>query len=326
MYERFFGFRERPFDLTPNPRYLVLTDVHREALSNIEYGMTGRKGITLLVGEAGSGKTTVIRAAIERLPASAHCVHLHNPALTRSEFVEMLAARFDLGPRARKSKAALLVELETLLRRRHLTGDITVLVVDEAQSLPMDLLEEIRLLANIETNDDKLLPVILAGQPKLAVALEDPSFSQLKQRIALWCELRPLTLEETVRYMFGRIRSAGGIATDVFTADAVTRIHTAAKGVPRIINVLADNALLTALAADTRPVTSQIVQDVCGDFRILQPHRSGPETTSGRSANDAFSAERLFASEKARGDAPAAHSRTQPDRPMFASVSRRYFS
>jgi general secretion pathway protein A len=239
----------------------------------------------------------------------------------------MLAARFDLGPRARKSKAALLVELEAMLRRRHLAGDITVLVVDEAQSLPIDLLEEIRLLANIETNDDKLLPLILAGQPKLSAALEDPLFSQLKQRVALWCELRPLTLEETVGYMLGRIRSAGGIATDVFTADAVTLIHTAAKGVPRTINVLADNALLTGLAAETRPVTSQIVQDVCRDFRISQPHRSAPaaEATPAHTANTVFPAERRsVAGEKAPGDAPVA--RAQPERPMFSSVSRRYFS
>src|SRR5687767_9599080 len=168
MYEEFYGFRERPFDLTPNPRYLVLTDIHREALRNLEYGIASRKGITLLIGEAGSGKTTLIRAAIATQPQRIHCVHLYNPVLTRVEFVEMLARRFELGPGAAASKTALLVELEQLLLRRRAAGEATVLIVDEAQSLPPDLLEEIRLLANIETDDEKLLCVVIAGQPELA--------------------------------------------------------------------------------------------------------------------------------------------------------------
>ena len=149
MYEAFFEFRERPFDLTPNPRFLVLTEKHREALSNIEYAIGSRKGITLLIGEAGSGKTTLIRTAIGAQPSRVHCVHLHNPSLSRIEFVETLAERFGLSPEARSSKAALLRELELLLARRAAARETTVLVVDEAQSLPIELLEEIRLLANI---------------------------------------------------------------------------------------------------------------------------------------------------------------------------------
>jgi general secretion pathway protein A len=270
MYERFFNLSERPFDLTSNPRYLVLTDSHRDAMATIEYGIASRKGITLLIGEAGAGKTTVIRAAIERQPARAYCIHLHNPALTRPEFIEMLAAQFDLSQQARLSKAALLLELEALLRCRHQAKETTVLVVDEAQSLPLSLLEEIRLLANIETDDEKLLCVVLAGQPELARRLDDPLLSQLKQRIALWCELRPLTLEETAGYMLSRIRCAGGVAAQVFTGEAVTLIHEAAKGIPRIINVLADNALMTGFAVQQRPVTSQIVHDVCRDVHIRQ--------------------------------------------------------
>src|SRR5579871_1322838 len=191
MYESFFGFRERPFDLTPNPRYLVLVDSHREALSNLEYGIASRKGITLLVGEAGSGKTTVIRTAIDRQPVVVHCVYLHNPTLSRSEFVEMLAARFELSERATTSKAVMLLELERLLRDRHARGETTVLVVDEAHSLPLELLEEIRLLANIETNDEKLLSVIVAGQPELVPRLNERNLRQFKQRIALRCDLRP---------------------------------------------------------------------------------------------------------------------------------------
>ena len=343
MYERFFGFRERPFDLTPDPRYLVLTEPHREVLSNIEYGIASRKGLTLIVGDAGSGKTTVIRAAIERQPAAVHCVCLHNPALTRAEFVEMLGTQFELSARARRSKTALLLELEALLRRRRQAGETTVLIVDEAQSLTPTLLEEIRLLANIETNNEKLLSVILAGQPELARYMDDPSLSQLKQRLALRCELRPLEPQETAAYVISRIRSAGGIPGNAFTADAVTMIHTASKGVPRIINVLADNALLTGLATGTRPVNRQIVDSVCRDFRFSRQQDVTPG--SAAEATDRSAAVRTLraltleignastrrdASPPPENEAPFDTDRVatgkQPEPSIFASTSRRHFS
>jgi type II secretory pathway predicted ATPase ExeA len=268
MYEAFHGFRERPFDLTPNPRYLVLTGVHREALSNLEYGIASQKGITLLVGEAGTGKTTVIRTALERQSSMVHCVQVNNPALTRDEFVEMLAVRFELTPRARSSKTVMLVELETLLQKRRQAGETTVLVVDEAQSLSLELLEEIRLLANIESDDQKLLSVIIAGQPEIARRLNDDSLRQLKQRVALRCELRPLTLQETAAYVAGRIRAAGGVGSQVFTREAVTLLHEHSRGIPRLISVIADNALLSGFAANQKPVGSAIVREVCKDFDL----------------------------------------------------------
>lgn len=268
MYETFFGFNERPFDLSPNPRFLVLTGVHGEALSNLEYAISSRKGIALLIGEAGSGKTTLIRTAVAKQPERVHCVHVNNPALTRSEFVEMLAERFGLSQSARLSKAAFLSELEALLRRRRSADETTVLIVDEAQSLPLELLEEIRLLVNIETNEEKLLSVIIAGQPELSDRLGDSALRQLKQRVALRCELRPLTLRETAAYLAGRIKAAGGQGARVFTREAVTLIHERSLGIPRTVNVLADNALLTSFAAGQRPVTRQIVTEVCRDFDL----------------------------------------------------------
>jgi general secretion pathway protein A len=271
MYEAFYGFRERPFDLTPNPRFLVMTDVHREALSNLEYGISSRTGITLLVGEAGTGKTTLIRTALERQPARVHCVHIQNPALTRDEFVEMLALRFKLSDRARASKTTLLYELEEILKQRDAAGESTVLVVDEAQSLPREILEEVRLLANIETVERKLLSVILAGQPEVTALLNDPGLRQLKQRIALRCELRPLTLQETAGYLAGRIRAAGGVGAQVFTREAVTLVHERSAGVPRTISVIADNALLTGFAVGQRPVNSATVREVCRDFDLGSP-------------------------------------------------------
>jgi type II secretory pathway predicted ATPase ExeA len=245
-----------------------MTDGHREALSNLEYAIASRKGVTLLLGEAGSGKTTVIRAAVAQATSRVHSVHLHNPALTRNEFVEMLAARFELSDEARRSKTALLLEMESLLHKRYETQEATVLIVDEAQSLSTELLEEIRLLVNIETNDEKLLTLIIAGQPELGSKLDDASLRQLKQRIALRCELRPLTLHETLVYLAGRIRAAGGVTSRIFTREAATLLHQTAAGIPRTINVLADNALLAAFARQQSPVTSQIVAEIIRDFRI----------------------------------------------------------
>jgi general secretion pathway protein A len=268
MYEQFFGLDARPFDLSPDPRYLVATPIHREAISNLEYGIASRKGITLLVGPAGTGKTTAIRAALERQPARTHCVHLHNPALTRDEFVRMLAMQFSLSPAAQTSKTDLLLELEVLLRRRHAANETTILVVDEAQSLPGELLDEIRLLTNIEMPSEKLLPLVVAGQPEIATRLNDPSFSQLKQRIALRCSLRPLTMKESVGYIASRIRAA------------VLLVFEQSGGIPRTINVLADNALLSGFAAQQRPVQTQLVREVCRDFDLrmakigAQPQRS----------------------------------------------------
>lgn len=286
MYRRFYGLRERPFDLTPNPRYLVLTPGHREALSLFEYGIASRKGMTLLIGEAGTGKTTVIKTALERQETQAHFVHIQNPVLTRTEFVEMLAAKFGLTDDAKTSKTALLLQLETLLTERHQRGEATVLVVDEAQSLPLDLLEEIRLLANIETSEGKLLSVVLAGQPELSARLDAQSLRQLKQRIALRCELRPLLRDEALAYVAGRIKAAGGVAAQLFTREAVMLMHERAGGIPRTISVIADNALVSGFAQSQRPVTSATVLEVCGDLALSlgqsgDAHRPGSEGATG---------------------------------------------
>lgn len=271
MYESFFGLNARPFDLTPSPKFLVLSESHREALRNLEYGIESRKGITLLIGEAGAGKTTIIRTAVEKQSTRVHCVHLNNPTLTREEFVEMLATKFSLSERASESKAQLLLELEGLLNERRSQGETTVLIVDEAQSLSLELLEEIRLLANMETNDGKLMSVIIAGQPELANRLNEREMRQLKQRVALRCELRPLTHLETEVYVAGRIRAAGGVGAAVFTREAVALLHQVSRGLPRTINVIADNALLGGFAAGVRPVGSAIVTEVCRDFDLLAP-------------------------------------------------------
>ena len=210
MYEAFFGLVSRPFDLTPDPRYLFLTPSHREALSSLEYGISARTGVTVLVGEAGTGKTTLIRATLDaRDQAKTKTIYMNNPTLTRSEFLEFLAAEFQLPTQTAESKTRLLRELEDVLIGM-LHADITpALIIDEAQSLPHELLEEIRLLANIETPREKLLPIILAGQPELAMRLNHQSLRQLKQRVGLRCDLRPLDLGRNRVLYHGARQSRG---------------------------------------------------------------------------------------------------------------------
>jgi general secretion pathway protein A len=273
MYEGFFGLRERPFDLTPNPRFLLLTSKHREALSNLQYGLSSRRGITLLIGEAGTGKTTLVRTVVGDLEGKGALIaYLNNPTLSRNEFNEFLAASYGLSASARASKTALLQELSRMLAERHAAGLLTGLVIDEAQSLPVELLEEVRLLANIETATDKLLPLVLAGQPELADRLNQPSLRQLKQRVALRCELQALDGRETAEYIASRIRIAGGNSALVFTRQAVDCIFEHSKGIPRLISVLCDNAMISGFAADRRPINREIVADVCRDFDINGVH------------------------------------------------------
>jgi general secretion pathway protein A len=287
MYETFYGFRERPFDLTPNPRFLYLTRRHREALSNLQYGIGSRRGLTLLIGEVGTGKTTLVRAVLDESDVHGHLIaYLNNPTLTRSEFCEFLAEAFKLGDDAGLSKARLLRVLSQKLEEFRLQGRSVALVIDEAQSLPEELLEEVRLLANIETSTDKLLPVILVGQPELADRLTAPSLRQLRQRVGLRCNLAPLDAQETAEYIAARIRIAGGNSALVFTRQAVDAIYDHSGGIPRLISVICDNALISGFAADCRPVTRQIIEEVCRDFEL--PRRNGtPSPWSQPSGNGA---------------------------------------
>ena len=277
MYLDFYGLRELPFELTANPEYLYLTAGHREALSNLQYGLATAKAVTLLIGEAGTGKSTLLKAAV----SSDRCRHvrsvfLNNPTLTRDEFIEVLARSLNLGDQAARSKAALLPELENVVLQRRSSGDITALVIDEAQSLSLELLEEVRLLANIETNAEKLLPVVLVGQPELAERLEDNSLRQLKQRVALRCEVTPFELAETAGYIASRIRTAGGVASRLFTREAVMLIHEYSRGIPRTISVICDNALTHGPALGRQPVDGDMVVEVCRDFRLRNGRSETP--------------------------------------------------
>ena len=263
MYKAFFGLQERPFQLTPNPRFLYLNPRHREALATLRYALTSSPGITLLLGEAGTGKTTLLRAALHAERRAEHrYVVLSNPTLSPEDFYRILADRFGL-PDVSGSKAQFLLAFERELLERYRAGGLTAIIVDEAQSLTHELFEEIRLLANLETATAKLVNVILVGQPELAERLNDPSLRQLKQRIVLRCSLAPLDLDSTASYIATRLQVAGGIPVAVFSKDAVVSIHEASRGIPRSIGVICENALLAGFALQRKPIDRPIVLDVC---------------------------------------------------------------
>jgi general secretion pathway protein A len=286
MYQDFYGLRELPFELTANPRYLYLAPRHREALSNLQYGMAAAKAITVLTGEAGTGKTTLLAAALASDRCRhVRCVYLNNPALTRDEFIEKLARTLGLSAEASRSKTILLEELESALRANRSRGGITALVVDEAQSLSVGLLEEIRLLANIETVNEKLLPLVLVGQPDLGVHLEDRGLRQLKQRVALRCEIGAFDLAETAAYIATRIKMAGGSATRLFTREAVILIHEYSGGIPRTISVICDNALVHGLALGRPTVGQDVIREVCRDFRLGGAPAEHPAATGVQGSN-----------------------------------------
>jgi len=272
MYEAFFGLRERPFELTSNARFLLLTKTHLEALSHLEYAAAAMRGVTLLIGEAGTGKTTLLRKAFVTEPDGASpriaCALIDNPALRRGEFFEILADAFGLDPEVARSKAKFLRELRQCVTQRRSQGENSIVVIDEAQSLPMPLLEEVRLLGNMESDTEKLIAFVLAGQPEFALRLADPALQPLRQRVSLRYVLTRLNVHETAAFIAGRIRLAGGDASRLFSREAVIEIHAASGGLPRTISVICDNALLTAFGLGRTCVDRRIVQEVVADFEL----------------------------------------------------------
>jgi general secretion pathway protein A len=288
MYTAFYGLCDLPFELTLDPRFRCFTASQQEALATLEYGLSTAKAITVLTGESGTGKTTLLHAAL----ASARCRHVHgvslyNPTLTAADFIEMIARHLALGLSADAPKARFLETLEATLRERRDRGETVALLVDEAQGLSIELLEEIRLIANLETATDKLLPVVLAGHPEFADRLNEAALRQLKQRVTLRCQTELLTLAETATYMASRIRAAGGDTVRLFTREAVTLIHAFAKGIPRTVNVICDNALLNGFALDRQPVDSQLVREVCRDLDLEPPQPPAEPTRHVATVGDA---------------------------------------
>jgi general secretion pathway protein A len=269
MYRQFYGLKEIPFSLTPDPRYLYFTASHREVMANLHYGIQNGKGLIVTTGEVGTGKTTMLRAMLARLDRSVLTAYVFNPGLTVAEFYHYLATSFGITQYA--SRADLLMKLGKLLMMRHARGLRTVMIVDEAQGLQHELLEEVRLLLNFETYTEKQIQIILAGQPELRQVLNDPSLRQLKQRISLRCEIKPLRAEEVNSYIRARLKTAGASRLDIFTPESIALIYRASEGIPRLINNICDNALLTGFATGTTQISPDIIAEVAESLDLTRP-------------------------------------------------------
>src|SRR5437588_3691174 len=285
MYQEFYGLRDIPFSLAPDPRYLFRTESLLEVFANLQYGIENGKGIVVVTGEVGTGKTTILRSMLQSLDRSVLAAYIFNPLLSTSEFFDLLAGEFRMRPQ--QSKASMLRLLGNVLMARHSQRLRTVLVVDEAHLLPRHLLEEIRLLLNFETNREKLLQVILCGQPELHDLLLQPELRQLKQRVSLKCSIKTLTQHETAEYIRWRLRIAGCTNENLFEPDALALVHRISGGIPRIINNICDNALLTGFSENSSNITTAIIKDVMEvlDLRVTDAAKAA--TLSERIATDA---------------------------------------
>lgn len=272
MYIEFYGLKELPFALTPDPRYLYFTPSHTEVMANLHYGIESGRGLIVVTGEVGTGKTTLLRWMMQRLDRTVMVAYIFNPRLSVAEFYQYLATLFHIGEWENKSD--LLIELGKVLESRHHRGLRTVLVVDEGHGLSTEVLEEIRLLCNFESDTAKHLQIVLTGQPELREVLNQPNLRQLKQRVALRCEIAALpNVEETAQYITSRLKVAGAAKTDLFSPGAVDYIFRCAAGIPRNINNLCDNALLNGFASSATVISRVMIEEVAATFDML-PRRT----------------------------------------------------
>jgi general secretion pathway protein A len=272
MYESFYGLRENPFSVTPNPEYIYLGENHREALAQLLYGVKERKGFVVITGEVGTGKTTLIHYLLDRLNGNhTKTALLFNPKLTVDDFIQYILK--DLGVRVQgKTKGEYLHNLHRYLLSAYQRDERVILIVDEAQGLKPELLEEIRLLSNLETSRSKLLQIVLLGQPELDKTLSQSGFRQLRQRINLRYHLAPLSEKETSEYIGKRLRIAGA-KEPIFTERAIKQIYLESGGIPRLINILCDNALLNGYALDQKRVNESSVKEVAKDLDLRKNSR-----------------------------------------------------
>jgi general secretion pathway protein A len=268
VYAEFYGLRELPFALTPDPRFIYFTPSHTEVMANLHYGIESGKGLIVVTGEVGTGKTTILRWMMQRLDRTVLVAYIFNPRLSVTEFYQHVASLLDV--QQWETKPELLSALGQELEARHSRGLRTVLIIDEAQGLSPNLLEEIRLLSNFESDTAKQLQIVLTGQPELRDVLNNSELRQLKQRIALRCVIKPLpTVEETDRYITSRLLVSGAAQTDIFSVDAIDYIYRCTEGIPRNINNLCDNALLAGYAAGELVVGRSIIEEVAETLDML---------------------------------------------------------
>ncbi len=270
MYKQFYGLTRNPFEISPDPYFLFPTARHNEALASICHGVFGHKGFIVITGEVGTGKTLLLRCLLELLRRrNIASANVFNPALSPLEFLRYIIG--DLGLKVgSQDKGTLLLELNGYLISRHRQGLTTVLIVDEAQHLEAELLEEIRLLTNLETSQQKLLQIVLVGQPELDEKMDSPQLRQLKQRIALRCHLEPLHEQEVKGYILRRLDRAGANshATTIFPDETMVSVYRYSQGIPRLINTICENALIAAYARQLKTVGTDIIDEAAKDLRL----------------------------------------------------------
>jgi len=292
MYKSFFELKENPFNVSPDPRYIVLTKQIEEAFSGLMYGIQTKKGILTLTGEVGTGKTTLVNRLLEWLSSErAKTAFLFNSRLNSNQLLDFVLSEFEITCNS-TSKSRQLMKLNEWLLEQFRAGQTAVVIIDEAQNLTFPVLEEVRLLTNLETASEKLIQIVLSGQPELEERLKLPQLRQLRQRMAVRCKTGPLTKDETHAYVAERLRIAGAAPTaaPIFSPQAIDMMHLYSLGVPRVINLLCEHALINAYVEHERPVSAKIVEDVAREFQLDEV---GPVATpeSLRADTDLFTSE-----------------------------------
>jgi general secretion pathway protein A len=267
MYDGYFGFPEAPFRVTPDPRFFYSNPNYQEADAILRYGIEGRKGFTVITGEAGTGKTTMLRKLMRSLEGTIHSVFIFNTYLNFPELLQFILHDLGLGSK-RSNRVALIQELNDYLLNQLKRDHIVALLIDEAQNLSAEALEGLRLLSNLETDQEKLIQIVLMGQPELEAKLDQPGLRQLKERVALRCRLFPLKPEEVGSYIASRLRVVRYEGGSLFHRDALQEIAFYSRGIPRLINIICDNALLIAFAGSQKIISGSMIKEVAGDLRL----------------------------------------------------------
>ncbi len=267
MYKSFYQLQSNPFGTSPDPRFLYMMPHTREALACLEYGISARKGFIVLTGEVGTGKTTLLRRALASFDQTeVFTSFVFNPQFETLDFLEFVLSDFGLTPESR-TKSGMLIQLNRWLIERYRNRETCVIVVDEAQGLSLELLEEIRLLTNLETSSEKLVQIVLSGQPEFEDKLRLPALRQLRQRVALWSRTQAITLTQTAAYIVQRL-SVAGTDRKIFSDDAVTAVHRASRGIPRVINLICEHALIVGYVDQLEQIPEAVIQSVVKDLDL----------------------------------------------------------